>query len=166
LEQLLSQVPKRDDWTTWYWPGGILIDRGIGMCNWHTNDVLEIRRHSGEEFSLHIKFRHGTYIISEAREKRLEYEARKSVEIPHNLIPQTLKTFVYEERPLRPFVMVYEKFYSKEAVDNVPKVYVLVKIDENRHRQYKGQRVVDVIHQYACRESREQSGPSVGELIF
>jgi hypothetical protein len=48
LEQELSHFPQRDDWTTWYQPGGIRIDRGIGLYNWHTDDVLEIRGDVGQ----------------------------------------------------------------------------------------------------------------------
>jgi hypothetical protein len=55
-------------------------------------------------------------------------------------------------------MMIYKRFRSTEALDDVPETYVWVKVDENRYRQYKGQRVIDIIHQYVAAENQEQLG--------
>jgi hypothetical protein len=60
LEEQPSNIPKRDERTSWFRPGVIRIDRKIGMYDWHSNDTLEIRQKSEEEFEMRPQFRHDT----------------------------------------------------------------------------------------------------------
>jgi hypothetical protein len=39
LEMSLRSFPKRDEWVSWYRPGGIRIGNGISLYEWNTNDV-------------------------------------------------------------------------------------------------------------------------------
>jgi hypothetical protein len=104
LDQRLSSFPQRDDWTSWYRPGGIRSDRGIGLYNWQKDDVLEIRRDTGQEIPLLVGFRHDTMVKADSREWQIEREANKWAESTYGLNPRSLKTQTFEERPFYPKV--------------------------------------------------------------
>jgi hypothetical protein len=67
-------------------------------------------------------------------------------------------TRTFEETPFHPKVAVYEKFRSREEVDNAPEVYIWLQFEGKRQRQYRWQYIYDVIHQFARDEHCEQVG--------
>jgi hypothetical protein len=157
LEEQLQDLPQRDT-TKCYRPEGIEIDGSIGLYDWHTNDILGMRRELEEEFQMRAKFGHDTFYKGVTRAHNLKQEARQWVEGVWGIPPQNLKTRIYEETPGNPIVMIHEKFHSTEEYDNEPEVYLWLKITEQRYRQYPRQRVIDILYQHAIEENQEQLG--------
>jgi hypothetical protein len=80
LEARLSQFPKRDDCTQWF-RKGIKVDRSIGICNWHTHDIMEIRTHTGQETPLAAHFRHDSHPMRDFDGLRIEQVAQQRVDV-------------------------------------------------------------------------------------
>jgi hypothetical protein len=102
LDQMLDSFPQPDDWTTWYRPEGIRIDHGIGLYNWHKDDLIEIRRDVGREIPLLVKFRHTTMMKADSRDWQIQREAKKWAESTYGLNSRLLNTQTFEERPFPP----------------------------------------------------------------
>jgi hypothetical protein len=158
LEISLRSFPKSDEWVSWYRPGGYRINNSISLYEWHTNDILEIRRDAGQEIHLQAKFRHTMMLRTDAREWLIERESKNWVASTQGLNPRLLTTITREEEPFCPKVEVYEKFRSREEYDNAPEVYVWLQLEGRRLRQYRGQYVYDIIHQLARDDGCEQTG--------
>jgi hypothetical protein len=90
LEMSLRSFPQRDEWVSWFRLGGVRIDNGSSPYEWKRDDVLEIRRDTGQEIHLQAKFRHTMMLITDARDWQLERDSKKWAADTYGLNPRLL----------------------------------------------------------------------------
>jgi hypothetical protein len=158
LEKSLEDMPGRDEETTWDAPNGSRINSEISLDDWNEGDTMLIIHRTGGSIPVQMNFRHTTTKRNEVPMYLAEREARNWVTQTYGIPRTVLRTRVSYRPDGYLNVNVMEQTHSSEQFDNIPMVYVWTRGEDNRRRQYKAQRVVDLILFLAFEQDKEQVG--------
>jgi hypothetical protein len=158
LEERLNDMPHRDEETMWIAPDGARINSAISLYSWSNDDIMQVIYRPGGTIPVWMSFRHTSMKRNDVPIHLAEREARDWVKQTNIMPRNALRTRVTYHREGYLDVKVMEIEHSSEQFDDVPLVYIWIRVEDNRRTQYKAQRTVDLIRQLAFEQDQEQVG--------
>jgi hypothetical protein len=150
-------MPTRNEKTLWFRPDGRKVDAEISFYEWQDEETLTILKKEDDLIPVEMHFRHTT--------RRVTCPISQAVQNTKDWVNAAwmAKRSILQTRcSLGPndslCIEAIEEENSSEEFDDVPMVYVWMRLSESRMRQYRAQRTVDVLRQTAFDLGREQKG--------